>query len=388
MLDASQGRIEPAIASYEQLLALKPDDDFILSTLADLYVLQGDLAKAVDLYHRMIQEEGPTSQLHFNLGVLYGRLERYDEAIQELSKAFELSPESLEVRTALGLTYELSGRYAQAAAHYEEAIQLDPLSPRLYHHTARAYFNGKQYDRAESNYAAVLDIAPRDFEAMMGLVRVWIAQLRFDKAETFLAKKLAELGEPAELYVALGIVYREAQQQEEALRAFERAVARKADYAQGHFYLAAQLDQLGQRAESRHSLERTLELDPNHPDALNYLGYMDAEAGEHLAEAKGRIERALELDPDNGAYMDSLGWVYYKMGRTQEAILLLERAAELVGSDPVIFSHLGDAYFTAQDWDRARRNWEQALTLDPAQTAVRERLKQLPATTQETVTTP
>jgi tetratricopeptide (TPR) repeat protein len=210
----------------------------------------------------------------------------------------------------------------------------------------------------------------------MGLVRVWLAQSRFDEAERFLAKKLEELGNPPELYVALGLVYREAREAQEAMRAFEQALAKNADYAQAHFYLAAQLDQLDRRQEARESLRRTIQLEPNHPDALNYLGYLDAEEGVNLEEAKVLIERALELDPENGAYLDSLGWVYFKMGKLDEAIALLERAAELVETDPVIFDHLGDAYHRRREPEKARRAWEHALELDKDQDAVREKLKE------------
>lgn len=153
------------------------------------------------------------------------------------------------------------------------------------------------------------------------------------------------------------------------MRAFERAIDLKQEYAQAYFYLAAQLDQLGREDEARHNLRRTLELDPKHPDAMNYLGYLDAESGENLEEAKALIERALELDPENGAYVDSLGWVCYKMGRLDEAVAYLERAATLLDTDWVIFDHLGDAYFKRRDWERARRSWERALALEPNEIA-------------------
>jgi tetratricopeptide (TPR) repeat protein len=287
-----------------------------------------------------------------------------------------LSPESVDIRIALGLTYELSGRPETAATHYEAAILLDPFNPRLYHHAARAHLAAMHYAEAAANYQSALDLTPRDMEAIMGLVRVWLAQRRFDEAERFLGGEIQKLGPLPELYVVLGIVYREAQQAEEAMRAFERAIAGKEDYAQAHFYLGAQLDQLGRRADARLVLRRTLELDPDHPDAMNYLGYMDAEAGENLSEAKELIERALELDPENGAYLDSLGWVYYKMGKLEEALVFLERAAQLIDNDPVIFDHLGDVHLSRRDVAAAIRAWKRALELDNTQEKIREKMEQ------------
>ncbi len=377
MLHAAQGELDQAVVAYERLMRVESDDQFVISTLADLYVLQGELPKAIEFYHRLIKEFGSSSQLHFNLGVLYGRLGRFNDAAQELSRALELSPNSLEIRVALGLTYELSGAFDKAAAHYEEAIRLDPFNGRLYHYAAQAYFNEKHYAEAVASYQAALDLSTSDLDAIMGLVRVWLTQRQFNQATTLLAEKLEELDHPPELYVALGIVYREAKQNQEALRAFEQAIYTKPDYAQAYFYLAAQLDQLGHRKDARANLRRTLELDQNHVDAMNYLGYLNAEEGVDLEEARSLIQRAIELDPENGAYVDSLGWVYYKMGRTEEAIRQLERAAELLDTDPVIFEHLGDAYFEQHDFEKAKKNWQRALELDPELSQIQEKLNQL-----------
>ena len=379
MLRTSQGKLDEAVAVYEHLLDVQSEDRFVMSTLADLYVLQGELSQSVALYRRLIAEHGSSSQLHFNLGVLLGRVGQFDGALVELSHALERAPKSQEIRVALGLTFELQGRPGKAAPHYEEAIRRDPFNPRLYHHAARAYANDHQYREAVSNYQAILDLTPHDLEAIMGLVRVWISQKHFERAEKLLAKKLLELDHPPELYVILGILYREAEQAAEAIRAFERAVAFREDYAQAHFYLAAQLDQLDRKDAARRQLRRTIELDEQHADALNYLGYLDADEGVNLKEAKAFIERAMMLDPTNGAYMDSLGWAYFRLGRLDDAIDMLERAAELLSTDPIIFEHLGDAYFARGgpgDLERARASWRGALDLDPEQPTIVEKLEQ------------
>ncbi|CAD7783277.1 MAG: Tetratricopeptide repeat protein [Candidatus Methanoperedenaceae archaeon GB50] len=61
-------------------------------------------------------------------------------------------------------------------------------------------------------------------------------------------------------------------------------------------------------------MRQTISLDPNHAEALNYLGYTYAEMGENLEEAERLIKRALEIKPEDGYIIDSLGWVYYQRG--------------------------------------------------------------------------
>ena len=100
---------------------------------------------------------------------------------------------------------------------------------------------------------------------------------------------------------------------------------------------------------------------PNSAAALNYLGYMFAEAGIKLDEAAKLVNRALELDPQNGAYLDSLGWVYYRQNRLPEAENLLVQALQRIGKDPTVHDHLGDIYFKQGKTRDAIMQWQASL---------------------------
>jgi tetratricopeptide (TPR) repeat protein len=377
MLYTSQGQLDDAVHAYERLVKDNPDDHFVLSTLADLYVMQNQLPRAIELYEQLAASQGSSHQLHFNLGVLHGRMGNLDESIRQLSRAIELSPNTIESRVALGLTLELAKRPAQAEAHYLEAIKIDPLNPRLYYHAARVAVSLKQTETAIRHYQTVLDLTPDDLDAMMALVRLWLSKQQYAAAQEFLAKQLSELDNQPELYLMLGLVYREADQPQEALRAFERAITLDNDSAQSHFYRGAQLERLGLKHEARRALRRAINLDPNYADALNYLGYMDIEDGANLQEARALIERALAIDPENGAYIDSMGWLHYQLGQWDQAITYLERAVKVLDSDPIVFEHLGDAYLKYGSVEEARAAWRKALELNTSDEAVRLKLEQL-----------
>jgi tetratricopeptide (TPR) repeat protein len=72
------------------------------------------------------------------------------------------------------------------------------------------------------------------------------------------------------------------------------------------------------------------------------------------------IQKAVEGDPENAAYRDSLGWALYRLGRIDEAVPELEKAAS-DEPDPVILDHLGDAYQAAGEPDKAKDAWNRAV---------------------------
>ena len=108
-----------------------------------------------------------------------------------------------------------------------------------------------------------------------------------------------------------------------------------------------------------------LDLNPDQPQVLNYLGYSLVERREKLDEALGMIERAVEARPDNGNIVDSLGWALFVLGRVEEAVAPMERAVELSPMDPIINDHLGDVYWSVGRYLEAQFQWNRALSLDP-----------------------
>ncbi len=110
---------------------------------------------------------------------------------------------------------------------------------------------------------------------------------------------------------------------------------------------------------------KALELNPGQPQVLNYLGYSYVEMETNLDEALAMIEEAVAASPGSGYIIDSLGWVLYRMGRYEEAVEHMERAAELMAVDPIVNDHLGDVYWAVGRQIEAEFQWHRALSFDP-----------------------
>src|ERR1700693_6296265 len=112
-------------------------------------------------------------------------------------------------------------------------------------------------------------------------------------------------------------------------------------------------------------LKKSLELFPEQPHVLNYLGYSWIDQGINLDDGMSMIKRAVEQRADDGYIVDSLGWAHYRLGNVDEAVKQLERAVELKPEDPTINDHLGDAYWRVGRVLEARFQWSHARDLKP-----------------------
>ena len=207
----------------------------------------------------------------------------------------------------------------------------------------------------------------------------WAAQLRAaagladldrqDEAVATLRRMADEQPERTDAVTVLGDVFRRDEQYAEAAAAYDVAVDRIETVEYRHwrlFYVRGiAFERLGEWPKAEADFKRALELEPDQPLVLNYLGYSWVEQEHNLDEAKAMIEKAVELRPDDGYIVDSLGWVAYKLGDFEEAVHQLERAVELVAGDPIINDHLGDAYWQVGRLHEAQFQWRRVLTLEP-----------------------
>jgi tetratricopeptide (TPR) repeat protein len=101
---------------------------------------------------------------------------------------------------------------------------------------------------------------------------------------------------------------------------------------------------------------------PEHPQTNNALAYAWATRGKNLGRAEDMLKLALKKDPDNYAYMDSLGWVYYKLGRFDEARKYLEKSIAKGGAvpQPIILDHYADTLWRLKKPKEAYDNWIKA----------------------------
>jgi tetratricopeptide (TPR) repeat protein len=166
-----------------------------------------------------------------------------------------------------------------------------------------------------------------------------------------------------------GDILRMTQRFPDAVAAYDKAIGRVSHQVASDWILYYDRGVAEERShqwpKAKADFEHALQLSPDQPFVLNYLGYSMADMGHHLEEARQMIQTAAERRPNDGAITDSLGWVLFRQGHSKEAVQALERAVELEPEDSTINEHLGDAYFAAGRKIEAQYQWRRALTLNP-----------------------
>ncbi len=190
-----------------------------------------------------------------------------------------------------------------------------------------------------------------------------------DEAQVIFDQLMVERPDDLVVSMSYGAVLSRHENYDEAAKVYQAALDRLDAVEPQHWNLVYRLGISYERTKQWEKAEpmfrKALELNPDQPSVLNYLGYSLVDMDMKVPEALDMIRRAVAQRPNDGYMVDSLGWAYYKLKRFSEAVVELERAVELRPGDPTINDHLGDAYWRANRRLEAVFQWRHALALDP-----------------------
>ena len=227
----------------------------------------------------------------------------------------------------------------------------------------------EQYELATRTYDRVKQDDPAFHAAEMGRAEALRRSGKVEAATEVLRQLAKSRPEILGVHIALGDILRGQEAWAASEAAYDKAIALFESDLETHWvvYYARGItrERLKTWDAAESDFRKALELRPNQPQVLNYLGYSYVEMGENLDEALDMIERAVAERPDSGHITDSLGWVLYRLGRYEEAVGHMERATELLPVDPIVNDHLGDVYWAVGRQLEARFQWKRALSFDP-----------------------
>lgn len=399
-----------AADAYGRASELDPDDIEIKKAQAQALFLADKFDEAVKRYEEIAKAEPEDGLALLRLGQIYRRQMKYDLARQNLQKAAEAFPDSIEVQFNLVMldrdegrledalkkandilkkTEKSNGRYSEAEkqnrriflinqgilnqtlGNYDAAVRTflevksltNEKDGRVDGLIIETYRNAKNLDKALQHSEQALAENADNRQLKMVHADLIAEKGRLDEGIKALQQMQKGNPDDLEIFATMVGVYQRAKKYDQAQNILTTATQRFPNEEQVHFLQGSLYEKQKKYEDAEKAFRKALDLQKDDPAVLNYLGYMYAMRGIKLDEAETMVQKAVQTDPTNGAYLDSLGWVYYKQNRLDRAEEYLKKASIFVNNDPDIHDHLGDLYFKTKRYDDARMEWTKSLQL-------------------------
>ena len=361
----AQGELGPAEEAFKRSLALEPSLEEPYQELIRIYQVQNRPDQMIRTYRTLLAYYPDNTSAALELAIFYhqnGEPESGRQLLYDLGHRIESDPAILvylferyyENKQFDITTWAVEGMLEAAPGsselHYLAGLAYDGLNntPTALQHLARVRPRSRFYSNATVHRALLLHDAGQ-----------------IDDAIRVITEALAHDANQASFHYYLGAFYEEQDRYAEALEALTKAVAIEDSNARYFFRMGVIYDKLNRPQDVIDAMRRSLAIEAEDAEALNYLGYTYAELGIELQEAEALIQRALHIKPDDGYITDSLAWVYYKMGRYEDALAWMKKAVALVPDDPTILEHMGDILHQLGQTDQALDYYRRSYTLKP-----------------------
>jgi len=371
--EARLGRHKAAIEALKKLTAQNPDHLEAWVELAFQQEMNKDYAAAVATYSRIltlgeqredirqrIENGGGEGREDIRLRVvgLQLKLNNPDKALETAlassgSKAFVL---------AASLLFLNENYAAQASTLLDVLATKPPVPGEYFFYKAVIAHDGEGNSEKALQF---LDLVP-ETDAHYSQALQFRIQLLYSLGREQEAVDLMEKGKKLfpnqSRFPLLQAGYLiEKKRLDEAKAVLQEALKSRPDDEDLLYQYGAVVDRAGDRKAALAMMERIVAKNPDHADALNYIGYSLVEEGRDMERALSLIRKADKLKPENGYIVDSLAWAYFRMGKTEEAWKQIQRAVTLNKDDPTMWEHYGDIAHELGRRESAKKGYRNAL---------------------------
>lgn len=394
-----KGRLREAEDAYQKALDFDPEDTQQLYSYLMLLMVSNPDKAVLLLEDLATKHPAMASAAYTEIGNLFLRRRNLTQALHYFDKALQIAPDEINARLGKAEVYERSSQFFFMLHELEELEKMGFGNASTYSRMASVFLLGKDLEKARhyflkakadkqddipsSYFLALLAEQQGDFESAIRYLRQ-AADFEQDAAKwlqvSFYQQKLNQSQESAhtleqayqkfpdnvEVAFFYGIALEQIREYKKAAVVFKALVTKRPEYTEAWLQYAYTLESLKKYKQMEEAIERVLELQPNHAAALNLWAYSLAQRSERLEEAQEYIARALAVNPRDYAFIDTQAWIYYKQGKLEQAVNLLQSIpASTIEHNPELAYHLGAVLAAQGNLDQAIEFLKQASSSIP-----------------------
>lgn len=312
---------------FRAVLREQPRNIAALSNLGVIYSRTSRSDQAITVYRKALQLSPDDKAILLNLGLVYLRRDDHAHALPLLARVVALDPQHLQARQLLALCRAYTGQLAPAIHDLEGLRAADPRDPNVLFLLGFVYLKNHDSEKAKSVFDQMFEAAgPVQAEFLLG--KAYYEATQFPEAEQSFQKVLQLDPKFPAAHLELGKVYISMRRTDDAVRELQDALKENPDDADASYFLGGTLVQESRFAEGIPYLERARTAKPDFWAPYFYLGKAKLRLDQPV-EAVALLERAVKLNPEEAPAYQLLGQSLKACGRSAEAGHAFRRVEEL-----------------------------------------------------------
>ncbi len=311
-----------AEAGFRAVLKLEPRNIGALGNLGVVYSRTSRYQQAIDVYKAALKLAPGDKGLLTNLGLAYVKQEQYSAAVS-IFETLAHDSLNLQAREMLGTSLLFLGQYERALAVLIPLGEAEPDNPGPFYMQGIAFTRLKRTPEAQAAFTTMMKVAtPAQADFLMGKASYETGD--FEPAVKFLRQAIAADPALAGVHRELGKALTSLRKDEEAEKELRLAAP---DDPEALYFLGALLSR-NKPDEATVLLKRARAMTPDFWGPLYYLGRMAVEQS-RAAEAVTLLQRAAMLKPDEAAIQYQLAKAFQQQGKAAEAQAAFAKVKEI-----------------------------------------------------------
>jgi tetratricopeptide (TPR) repeat protein len=330
---------------------------------------QGKYVEAEAAWTAILKAQPQNPEPYAQIGLIEARQQRYKEAIPYYRKALALNPAVPGLRLNLALALFKAGELQQAIPEFEALLKAAPPNSsdtqRCTVLLGMSYYGLARYQEAAPLLQQAADRDPKNLPLLLTLAHSYLWSKQMQKVLDVYHLILEIDPDSAEADMIAGEALDDMKDNEGSTKMFRAAVKADPKLPDVHFGLAYLLWTQKKYPEAVPEFQAELANDPNHEQALLYLGDTYIQMN-RFADAQPLLEKVAALSPEFGLAHLDLGIVFMEAGHNDDALRELTLAVKQMPDDVNVHWRLGRLYRTLGRKDEARAEFDKAASINKA----------------------
>jgi tetratricopeptide (TPR) repeat protein len=364
------GKPDKAVEELQKLARAYPEEPRYLEMLAELYMTAGMYDQALETYNEILKLDPENPYINISLSDYYRKKGDKAKSLEYLKAGFANPALDIDSKVSILLAYysltEIYSSYKEEAFELASIlIKAHPNDPKAHSIYADFLVQDQRYEEARAAFRKVISLDSTRYLIWEQLLFVE-SELRDNQAMSDESLRALQLfPDQPMLYLFAGAAFFQMKDFEAAAKYFGAGanfvVANDKMLAQFYSYLGDTYFQLKEHEKSDEAYERVLKIEPDNAPVLNNYAYYLSLRDLNLDKAAEMAKKAVETEPGNASYLDTYGWVFFKLGKYEEAKEWIAKALDKGEGSAVVIEHYGDALWKLDDKKEALKYWEKAL---------------------------